>query len=558
MSAPYALDPFGPSANPGAYVACEASERARAILERSLDQSRVAAVMGPPGYGKTLLLRLIGGREEERARVAYVAFSKVEIDELCALVLAEIGVARSGPPREVLRAAALELAPRGGLVILIDDANALSDTCARELAALYQELGGALRLALAAVQGAAAQRVFHAFGSAIDVVLLSGGMSGREARRYVETRLAYGGARPELVAEFDDATIDRLHRASQGIPRRLNQAAEDIVRRTTRTTLPRLRRIAERALPAAPEPPAAAPVPEPEPAPPSTLVRAVPPLVHAVPPPAPAKPAPPAAEPIAVPEPVRAAAAPVRPAPKTPLPPDDDEDRGILLPEFHRPPIKPEEERAAHKATSRGIAPESMRRRGPGPETVLVATPGVPAAPAASAAQRRSDVPRPSMYSGLPPKPEETPRLPIRLIGVTGFALGVAISMMWMMGRQRPEPYLLAPTPAPPAATAPAPKQVAKPAPKRVAPKPNAARREAAPAPPAPTVASLAPARVAVSVNATPWAIIRIDGREVGETPLAGIELEPGPHVFQARMPDGTTREQVIDVDVHRTAVVFQ
>ena len=66
------------------------------------------------------------------------------------------------------------------------------------------------------------------------MVLLAGGMSGREARRYVETRLAYGGARPELVAAFDDATIDALHRASQGVPRRLNQAAEDVVRRATR------------------------------------------------------------------------------------------------------------------------------------------------------------------------------------------------------------------------------------------------------------------------------------------------------------------------------------
>ena len=145
--APYALDPFGPSANPGAYVACEASERARAILERSLDEGRVAAVMGPPGHGKTLLLRLLGGREQERARIAHVPFSTLEPDELFALALNELGVSRPGPPREVLAAVARELAPVGGVVILVDDANAMPDACANALAALYQELGGALRVA---------------------------------------------------------------------------------------------------------------------------------------------------------------------------------------------------------------------------------------------------------------------------------------------------------------------------------------------------------------------------------------------------------------------------
>ena len=241
---PYALDPFGPSANPSAYVACEASERARAILERSLDQGRVAAVMGPPGHGKTLLLRLLGGREQDRARVAHVPFPTLEPDELFALALFELGVSRPGPPRDVLAAVTRELAPRGGVVILVDDANAMPEACASALAALYHELGGALRIALAAVQGPAAQRVFRAFGSEIDVVLLAGGMSGREARRYVETRLAYGGARPELIAAFDEATIDALHRASQGVPRRLNQAAEDVVRRAIRGSLPRLRELA--------------------------------------------------------------------------------------------------------------------------------------------------------------------------------------------------------------------------------------------------------------------------------------------------------------------------
>ena len=86
---PYAVDPFGPSANPSAYVACEASERARAILERSLDQGRVGALLGPPGHGKTLLLRLLGGREEERGddESAGLEFRARRLEELLVVLL---------------------------------------------------------------------------------------------------------------------------------------------------------------------------------------------------------------------------------------------------------------------------------------------------------------------------------------------------------------------------------------------------------------------------------------------------------------------------------------
>jgi len=64
--------------------------------------------------------------------------------------------------------------------------------------------------------------------------------------------------------------------------------------------------------------------------------------------------------------------------------------------------------------------------------------------------------------------------------------------------------------------------------------------------------------RVSVSINATPWAIVSVDGREIGETPLAGVEIEAGRHVFQARMPDGTTLQQTIDMKPGRSTVVFR
>ena len=49
-----------------------------------------------------------------------------------------------------------------------------------------------------------------------------------------------------------------------------------------------------------------------------------------------------------------------------------------------------------------------------------------------------------------------------------------------------------------------------------------------------------------LSVNAVPWASVSIDGRDVGETPLGGVELSPGTHDVAFTHPTlGQRRQQV-------------
>lgn len=49
-----------------------------------------------------------------------------------------------------------------------------------------------------------------------------------------------------------------------------------------------------------------------------------------------------------------------------------------------------------------------------------------------------------------------------------------------------------------------------------------------------------------LSVNAVPWAAVSIDGRDVGETPLGGVELTPGTHDVAFTHPElGQRRQQV-------------
>jgi len=73
-----------------------------------------------------------------------------------------------------------------------------------------------------------------------------------------------------------------------------------------------------------------------------------------------------------------------------------------------------------------------------------------------------------------------------------------------------------------------------------------------------PAVAPVVVPTVKIAINATPWALIEIDGEQVGETPLAGVELAVGRHRFLARMPDGSVRERVTHVDAGSGAVLFE
>jgi len=74
----------------------------------------------------------------------------------------------------------------------------------------------------------------------------------------------------------------------------------------------------------------------------------------------------------------------------------------------------------------------------------------------------------------------------------------------------------------------------------------------AAPAPATRTPDVAAPPPVAASpirvrVNARPWAYIRVDGVAVGPTPLSHLQLEAGPHEFEAEFADGRRlRQQVV------------
>lgn len=63
---------------------------------------------------------------------------------------------------------------------------------------------------------------------------------------------------------------------------------------------------------------------------------------------------------------------------------------------------------------------------------------------------------------------------------------------------------------------------------------------------------------IRVRVNARPWALIRVDGAEVGPTPLSHLELSAGPHEFEAEFPDGRSLRQRVEIGPERRSVSFR
>jgi hypothetical protein len=58
-------------------------------------------------------------------------------------------------------------------------------------------------------------------------------------------------------------------------------------------------------------------------------------------------------------------------------------------------------------------------------------------------------------------------------------------------------------------------------------------------------------ARASVSANARPWADVTVDGRAVGQTPIANLSLSLGSHLFVFRHPDLGERQQNVVVTAH-------
>jgi len=263
-------DPFAIQADPALYVPRRATEEALDELERSLAGASQGAVCftGPPGIGKSLLLRVLAAELGERYTTAYLPYARLPAGGLWMCVATELGLEAGRDPKRAVRRLLGELATaRRMLLLQVDDASALPAETLYDLLA-FARSEPALRLLLT---WSDTESLSGPLPDDLPVVRLEAPMTRAETQDYVKARLAGSGAPRALADRFDSATTARLHRESAGNPLRLHGLAVAIARGAAPAAAP-----AVWTAPAPPEPaqarstpapakaaaPAAAPPPE--------------------------------------------------------------------------------------------------------------------------------------------------------------------------------------------------------------------------------------------------------------------------------------------------------
>lgn len=546
-----ARDPFGLTANPDGYYPTAAIERVLADALAALAAGNVPVIAGPPGLGKTLVLQLVARARQPQARAIYVPFCTLGPADLARLALGLLGVEPGSDPEALLLAEAQRAARGGGsLLLLVDDAAALPGETAAQLASWLIASDGALQIVLAGLPGPELRHARDAFGDRAEDLVLMSGLRPEEIRGYVHSRLAAVGAGEALRAAFDDAALAELARVSEGNPRRMNLAAQAIARSLRPDT-------------AAQAPPA-----------PAAGIEAARAVARTT-----------AQDLVSVGEYRFVRGRFVDPA-SGEAAADAPE-----VPHVEKPmaPLPPRRRTAARPAYT--------------PPLEIDRTPGSVGEPHIEVDE---EIPPPVVAPAPVPRPARVP-VPARWIAAGVGLFAFAVGAWWQLGgggeeelptaRVTIEPMEVGKVgppdpPAPAAAKTPAVPEA--PAPPPAGAEPVAAVPEPPAAAPAPAqdvagvvppservpAATEAPAKdpivaspdapaspapapppaetVPVAINATPWAVIEVDGTEIGETPLAGIPLAVGRHRFRARMPDGSVREQVIRIDADNATVVFE
>jgi type II secretory pathway predicted ATPase ExeA len=228
--------PFPTAPDPARYFATAALENARQTLTRCIHRGEgVALVIGPAGTGKTLLCKLLAQQWAEPFQVVQLWGGAITNRRaLFQAILRELELPYRLDEGELRLTLAdyIEHGPSrcAGLVILIDEAQSLSVGLLEELRLLTnltREGQGWVRVVL--VGGTELEERFaspklESLNQRVTARCYLQPLDKEETRGYVASCLASCGGKAESI--FTPDALDRLHTASDGVPRVINQVCD--------------------------------------------------------------------------------------------------------------------------------------------------------------------------------------------------------------------------------------------------------------------------------------------------------------------------------------------